>query len=238
MLSMARSRPFTGHCSHRLADTAIHHPYVLRELTGAMVRYCLGCGANGCAFRADDSLVLKLSAHDGESPIADIVAGHGRIWPFLPIFYGSWIVPGADFGRKHSIGITLREDLIDFSPDHPKDFVRRASDFLDQATGISHSPERVQTARRNLTRVFREMTTFDAMALRMIADFAVWSSHYGLGFDLEEFSGSLAITNLGQSLEDDAVVIRDLGNFDPTNGALQALRRATQQRARDQKRGS
>lgn len=227
---------FTGHCANGMARTAIHHPFALRALTGVMVHYCLGCGVNGCAFRADDGAVLKLSAHEGESPIAEILTGHGRIWPFLPVFYGSWIVPGRTLGRTSDVGVTLREDLIDFSPDHPRDFVERASDFLEAAGRLGDSTERVKTARRKLTPVLRDMTTFDAMALRMIADFVVWSSHYGLGFDLEEFSGSLAITNLGHSPSDEAVVIRDLGNFEPKDGALDALRRATRQRNRDRSR--
>lgn len=231
---MSRHYAFTGHCLSRVADNVIHNPYTLRALTGVMVQYCLGCGANGCAFRAERSLVLKVGTHEGESPIAEIIKGHGRIWPFLPVFYGSWIVPGRMIGRDGEIGITLREDLDDFSPDHPKKFIDEATTLLESAVR-ARSPEMIQTLRRRLGSVIEDMTSVDARALKMLADFALWSKHYRLGFDLREFSGSLAITNLGQSLDDTAIVIRDIGNFEPKRGALEHLRRATLQRVRDKK---
>jgi len=232
-MSSPSQKTFVGHCSHKtIVNDVIHNPYTLRALTGVMVRYCLGCGANGCAFRAEHSLVLKVSSHVGEAPIAEIIEGHGRVWPFLPIFYGSWIEPGETLGRQESVGITLREDLIDFSPDHPREYVEIATAFLDSAIK-SGSSKGIRSLRRDLTPELMEMTSsLDAKAIQMIADFAVWSSHYNLGFDLGEFSGSLSITNLGQSLDDEAIVIRDLGNFEPEAGALSRLRRATMQRVR------
>lgn len=231
---MASSREFSGHCRGRAVNDALHHPYTLRAITGVMVHYCLGCGANGCAFRADDDLVLKISYHEGEAPLADVVKGLGRPWPFLPIFHGSWIVSGNELGGREDdrLGITLREDLIDFSPDHPRQYIAEATGLLSDAMGAETATE-LLAVRRSLSSVLEDMTSLDGLALRMLADFAIWSRHYGLGFDLMEFSGSLSITNLGQSLRDDAVVIRDLGNFDPTPDAMKKLRRATLQRARE-----
>lgn len=227
-------RGFYGHCHSKIVDKVVRSPYKLRALTGVMVHYCLGCGQSGCVFRADDDLVLKVSAHVGEAPIAEITKGRGRVWPFIPIFYGAWIAPASTVGwNGDDIGVTLREDLVDFSPDHPREFIEKATEFLESASGLPI--EDLKNLRRGLGPTLDEMTSFDGKALRMIADFAVWSVNYGLGFDLMEFSGSLAITNLGHSLEDDAVVVRDLGNFDPQPGALERVRRATLQRTRERR---
>lgn len=226
---------FVRHCRNKVVDRVAQKAYTLKALTGVMVHYCLGCGQNGCAFRVDDDLVLKVSVHPGEAPIARILKGLGRPWPFLPIFHGAWTFPPDILGWPadgEEFGVTLREDLVDFSPDRPREFMDSATDFLKAASNAT-SLRLIQELRRDLLQTLGDMTTFDANALRMIADFAVWSVNYGLGFDLMEFSGPLSIANLGHSLEDDAVVVRDLGNFDPTRGSLDRLRKATLRRVRE-----
>jgi len=207
--------------------------FTLLAETGVRVLYCLGCGMNGCAFRAQDWTVLKVSAHPGEAPIAEVLAGRGRVWPFLPIFYGGWVVRASLMGRREPTGLSWREDLVDFEP-----AARERKDYIETATKLvkalkrSRTPAECVAAHQEALRQRPDFSASSQAALAAIAGLAQWSLAYGLGFDLEEFSGSLSISNLGQSLEaDDAIVIRDLGNFNDSKTALRRLEQAVGRRA-------
>jgi hypothetical protein len=233
MGGMTRSRPFSARCSHEITNEVLTHSFELLAETGVRVLQCLGCGQNGCAFRATDSLVLKVSQHEGEAPIARVLAGKGRPWPFLPVFHAAWILDGEFLGYRHNVGVVLREDLIDWKPDHTSDYIAAANEVINSAwrsASDDSSPRALASRLRERNRqVVSEwedsLTERDMSAVMALADFTVWSAEYGLGFDFEEFRDSLSITNLGESLVDDQIVIRDIGNFDPRSGALRKLAR-------------
>ena len=227
---MTRSaRTFTGSCAHKIAEKVLRRHFTLLAETGVRTFYCLGCGMNGCAFRAQDWSVLKVSTHPGEAPIARILAGKGRIWPFLPVFYGGWVVPGGELGSDGRIGLSWREDLIDFEPARRerRDYLAASRDLVDELKRARSVADVAAVKTEVMGRwVDAEFSAWSLEALEAIAGLAGWSRNYGLGFDLDEFSGSLAIQNLGQSLEsDDAIVVRDIGNFNDSAAAIRRLAR-------------
>ncbi len=240
------ARPFSALCSHDLTNQVLVHSYELLAETGARVLQCLGCGQNGCTFRTTGSKVLKVSTHKGEAPLAEILKSRGRVWPFLPIFYDAWIVDGKFLGQSGDIGVVLREDLIDFRPDHRRDYVSAATELVHETQAAQSAPVHVSLSRSASPSVLvpklqhaRDLvlgawldvfTERDMSALKALADFFVWSAAFGLGFDFEEFEGSLAVTNVGEALSDDKIVIRDLGNFEMHHGALSRLEKAVRSR--------
>jgi hypothetical protein len=231
---MPGRRPFTGTCAHKIAGDVLRRHFTLLAETGVRILYCLGCGMNGCAFRAQDWTVLKVSAHPGEAPIARALAGRGRVWPFLPIFYGGWVIAGSVMSRRDPVGLSWREDLIDFEP-----AARERCHYLEASTDLVKALKRARTAEQARTardEIFSKWAKADfsassLSALAAIAGIGEWSLAFGLKFDLEEFAGPLAISNLGQSLElDDAIVIRDIGNFDGSTAAIRRLEQAVERK--------
>lgn len=221
-------RAFTNSCSHRIARQVLRRHFTVLAETGVRVLYCLGCGVNGCAFRAQDWTVLKISAQPDEAPLARVLNIGARAWPFLPIFYGGWELPGRDFGQRHNVGVSWREDLVDFEPARRErdSYVAAATDLVDLLKKTRTSAGVARACKKIVARC-SDFSSKSLMALESIAGIAEWSLRFGLGFRLDEFAGDLAIRNLGQSLErDDAIVIRDLGYWNNDESALDRLERA------------
>ncbi len=222
-------RTFLGSYGGPIANAVRKRVYTLAGVTGVTVTHCIGRGVNGCVFMASDGGVLKVSAHEGEAPLAMAVAGPHRAMPFLPIFHGGWLLPGAllDLPDGWELGVTHREDLRDFVAARPHWYMARANELIAAAdtAARSRSSDWLEARFRDMLREFSETAVgIDLRALRALAQFLVWSHRTGLRYDLDEFSGVLAMRNLGVSVKDEAVVIRDLGNLEPRRGAVKRLK--------------
>lgn len=225
---MSSVRTFLGSYGGPIARAVRRRVYTLAAATGVTVTHCIGRGVNGCVFMASDGGVLKVSAHDGEAPLAMAVAGPRRAMPFLPVFHGGWLLPGGLLGLPEGweLGVTHREDLRDFVAARPHWYMARANDLIATADSArrSRSSEWLEERFRDMLREFAETAVgIDMRALRAMAQFFVWSHRTGLRYDLDEFSGVHAMRNLGISVQDDTVVIRDLGNLEPRKGAVKRL---------------
>lgn len=208
---------FARSCGEKLANSAVERVYFIEYLTGELIERCLGCGANGCVFLADSGRVVKISEHTGEAPIARKIAGAKRYKSFLPIFYGGWIVPGDLFGQKHDLGITVREPIADFDPLHARKYGQFATFVLSAKYGHDRDSALKEAA--------ESLSKKDYLGVKALYNFANWSDGLGLDFDMREFKGGLAIDNVGVSVKDGNVVIRDLGEFKPTRGAISRIKK-------------
>lgn len=223
---------FLGVYGGEIARAVRRRVYTLAAVTGVTVTRCIGRGQNGAVFMTAGGGVLKVSAHEGEAPLAMTLAGRGRAMPFLPIFYDAWILPGPTLGLPDGwrLGVTYREDLRDFVPARPWWYMRQASKLVSAAANRRASTSLETRHARILADAKRAAVGIDMRALVALSGFLVWSEKSGLNYDEDEFDGSLARRNLGVSVKDDAVVIRDLGNLEPKRGAMGRLERGIARR--------
>ena len=221
-------RSFLGTCSGEIARAVRARVYTLAAVTGVTVTRCIGRGVNGCVFMTSSSGVLKVSAHEGEAPLAMAIVGRGRVLPFLPVFHGGWLLPGALLGLNPNweLGVTYREDLRDFVPARPWWYMSRANELVGAASRAKSIEKLKARHDKILHEASLEAIGIDFRALKALSQFLIWSDESGLNYDPYEFHGSLASRNLGVSTKDDSVVIRDLGNLEPRPGAMKRFARS------------